>query len=112
MMRKKGGFMSNAQNLMDSMEQRYGTAFVRDIKKSCNLTDDDYQNVILIFKAAIYTLDKFCSVKQSTLNALRVYNPKLEGVRISDDSEVLIGDSYFSRIKAEIDAMRLIVKTL
>lgn len=110
--------MSNAQNLMDSMEQRYGTAFVRDIKKSCGITDepltvaDDYQTVILIFKAAIYTLTKFCSVKQSTLNALRVYNPKLEGVRISDESEVLIGDSYFRKVRAEIDAMKQIVQNL
>lgn len=97
---------------MDSMEQKYGKAFVRDIKKSCDLTDDDYQNVILIFKAAIYNLDKFCSVKQSTLNALRVYNPKLEGVRISDESEILIGDSYFSKIKADIKEMRQIVQSL
>lgn len=104
--------MSNAKNLMDTMEIRYGTGFVREIKQSCNFTDDDYENVILIFRAAISSLDKFCSVKQNTLKALRVFNPKLEGVKMSDDSETLIGDSYFHKVKVEIDVMRQIVQGL
>jgi hypothetical protein len=109
---KKGGSMSNAKVLMKTMEVRYGKEFVRDIQASCEFTDDDYNNVILIFKAAIFSLNRFCAVKQSTLKALRVFNPTLEGVRISDDSELLIGDSYFHKVKSEIDAMKQIVQNL
>lgn len=104
--------MSNAKNLMDTMELRYGKVFVTDIKKSCEFTDDDYENVIMIFRAAIQSLTRYCSVKQSTLKALRVFNPTLEGVRISDDNDTLIGDSYFHRVKAEVDVMRQIVQNL
>lgn len=104
--------MSNAKVLMETMEVRYGKGFVRELKESCEFTDDDYENVILIFRAAIYSLDKYCRVKESTLKALRVFNPTLQGVRISDDSEVLIGDSYFHKVRNEIDAMKQIVQNL
>lgn len=104
--------MSNAKVLMETMETRYGKGFVKDIKESCEFTDDDYENVILIFRAAINSLDKYCRVKESTLKALRVFNPSLEGVRMSDDSEILIGDSYFNKVRNEISAMKQIVQNL
>lgn len=112
MIEKKGGSMSNAKVLMETMEIRYGKGFVDEIKNSCELTDDDYENVILIFRAAIYSLDKYCRVKESTLQALRVFNPTLQGVMINDDSETLIGDSYFHKVRNEIDAMKQIVQNL
>jgi hypothetical protein len=104
--------MTNAKVLMETMEGRYGKGFVEDIKNSCEFTDDDYENVILIFRAAIQSLNKYCNVKESTLKALRGFNPTLQGVRISDDSEVLIGDSYFHKIRNEIGAMKQIVQNL
>ena len=104
--------MTNAKVLMETMEGRYGKGFVEEIKNSCDFTDDDYENVILIFRSAIQSLNRYCSVKESTLKSLRAFNPTLEGVRMSEDSEILIGDSYFHKVRNEVEAMKQIVQNL
>lgn len=101
--------MQKAKDLLSVMGTRYGKSFVRDLEKSCDFTQDDFENVMIIFKAAIYHLDRYCIVQELTLNALRAFSPSIEGVRMSDDNDERVSEEYFQKVRAEISTMKQII---
>jgi hypothetical protein len=101
--------MPKAKDLLSAMESRYGKTFIRDLENSCDFTHDDFENVLIIFKAAIYYLDRYCIVQELTLTALRAFSPSIEGVRMSDDNEERVSEEYFKKVRAEIFTMKQII---
>ena len=97
------------QRLLMLIEIRYGKIFIEELKEACQLTDNDFDNVKIIFEYTISKVSKYYQLKLSTLNALKIINPHTNEVR--DDVEI-ISETDLITINSELNTMKQILETL
>jgi len=97
------------QRLLMLIEVRYGEQFIKELKEVCQLTDNDFDNVKIIFEFTISKLSKYYQLKMSTLKALKVINPNINEVR--DDIKT-VSETELITISSEVNTMKQILETL
>lgn len=102
--------MADSKMLINLMKNRYGETLVKDILSKCEFTDNENENLAMVFRLSIKTLDEFTDIRRATLKFLQLLDPNNKLVLAMDNQYMTLSD--LDDISSEVGAMRKILKDL